>query len=136
MYTCEKVGAFLKPVAICVLLLFGTAPMAALACQWACTPQADHTHHHSGHHEDSAEATPAPSTGVDMVLLRSSESTCDHTAGVAPALTSAIVKMLDPATVPAAVIERPDFARAEVRLASHRTGSPPGAQTRPLALRI
>ena len=136
MYTHMKVGGFLKSVALCVLLLFGTAPVATLACQWACMPQDDQAHHHAGHHEESAEAAHALPAGVDMAAVRSSESTCDHTADGAPALTSAIVKMFAPATVPAAVIEHGDFARAEVRFASHRTGSPPGAQTRPLALRI
>ena len=136
MYTRKKVGGFLKSVALCVLLLFGTAPVAALACQRACMPQADQAHHHAGHHEDSAEAAQAPPTGVDMASVRSLESTCDHAADVAPALTSAFVKVFAPAIVPAAPIERADFARAEIRFASNRTGSPPGVQTRPLALRI
>ena len=136
MYTHEKVSVFLKPVTFCVLLLLGAAPTATLVCHWVCDPRTDQTHRHASHHEHSGTAVQGTHVTIDTAAVRSSESVCDHRAALAPALTSAIIKVFALATMPAAVLHFSDSDHADVFSASYMTASPPGARSRPLSLRI
>jgi hypothetical protein len=136
MYTHEKVSGLLRPIAFCVLLVLGAAPAATLACQWACAPQSGQAHRHDGHHQDSSEAVHASQTTVDTAAVRSSESACDHRAVLAPALTSASVKVFAPLATLTADFEPSNIYHVVVSAGAYVTDSPPGARSRPLSLRI
>lgn len=133
MYTDSIVTWFLKPVALCVLLLFWAVPAAQLACGWACAPQSAQPDSHQGHHSHSTQAVQAATADS---AVRSSESPCDHSRAVVPALTSASVKVFAPVAVDVATVQYPDHRHADVVAVACATPSPPGARPGPRSLRI
>ena len=131
----RKVSAILRPVALCALLILVVSPAATLVCQWACASEAPTAGHHTGHHAHASEAVQASETTVGGPSLLAPEMNCHHPV-IAPAVTSATVQMFEPGVgrVSTPVAPRADgYKKLSV---PYVTGSPPGARSAPLSLRV
>jgi hypothetical protein len=131
----RKVSAILRPVALCALLILGVTSAATLVCQWACASEAAAGGHHTGHHVHSSEAALASDTTVGAPSVRAPEMTCHHPA-IAPAVTSATVQMFAPAVALGSALVAPRVNGYKRLLVPYATGSPPGARSAPLSLRV
>lgn len=135
MYTARKVSRLLHPVALWLSLALGVLPAASLACLLVCAPSAAHEHH-QGTHDHTAVAAESASITTDGPGITAPSQRCDHTATVTSAVTSTGMKLPAPlAAVRVPGIAPPPRQRATVLIAAG-THSPPGAQSRPLSLRI
>ena len=136
MYTRKSVKVYLRPIAVCALLLFGAGPAVTLACELTCSDASGHAHHQPSQHKHSSEAVhPSHATG-ETPLVSPVAPACDHAIAVAPALTSMAVKMLAPAATQALTFVSPDSARSDIRPFGYAIGGPPGLRSGPISLRI
>jgi hypothetical protein len=117
-------------------ILFGAAPIASLACQWACAAGPGHAHaDESGassmHAHDRTEQAPVVVVSANL----SSSPSCDHSALLDHAVISAAAK--DRALVAVASLPLP-HARLTDRSAAitHPDASPPGTPPARVSLRI
>jgi hypothetical protein len=133
MYTGGKVNRVLQPVALCVVLVFGSLPAATLACQWACGPDLAVAHHHTGHH--GGHVTYPSTLPTDGFSIASSTPLCDHSDSRIAAVISAVLKMYAPVAVD---VEAPGSAAHAQSAASTIVYAPhsPGGRSAPLPLRI
>ena len=136
MYTPGSVRALMRPLTVCVLLLFGAGPVATLACELACSAPSGHAHHQSNHHEHSSQAAQASHATGETPSVRPSAQACDHAIAVAPAVTSMAVKMLAPVAMQSLTFASPDSARSDIRPFGYAIGGPPGLRSAPTSLRI
>jgi hypothetical protein len=131
----RNVSAILRPVALCALLVLGVTPAAILVCQWACASESAPGGHHTGHHAHSSDVVPASDTTVGGPSVRAPEMNCHHPA-LTPAITSATVEMFAPSVGQVADFVAPRVDGYKTLLVPDATGSPPGARSAPLSLRI
>jgi hypothetical protein len=134
MYTCWQVNQFLRPVAACILLLFGSLPAATLACQWACVPDVRKAHHHGTH--QTTDASDPSATRTDGPSLASSGVRCDHAGIEVAGVTSTGLKLYVPVAVGVEDIGFAVDTQVVVPALRYATHSPPGGRSGPLALRI
>jgi len=137
MYTGRSVRSFIRPLGLCVVLLFGALPAVTVACQWVCdAPEGPATsaHHHGGH----AQAGPsASSSTLDGPAARAGHPSCDHSVLIDPGVTSQGFKILAASATPVEETAFPAaLASMHVSAATFASPSPPGARSAPLALRI
>jgi hypothetical protein len=140
MYTRRSVRSFIRPLGLCVVLVFGALPAVTLACQWACeAPDGPATlaHYHGGHTEMAGPVDSSSSTTANGPTVRAGHPSCDHSILIDPGVTSAGFKVRAPSAI---VVEETAFraalARTHVVAAPFASPSPPGARSAPLALRI
>ena len=131
----RKVSAILRPVALCALLILVASPAATLVCQWACASEAPTAGHHTGHHAHSSEAVQASETTVVGPSVLAPEMNCHHPA-IAPAVTSATVQMFAPSVGLVSALDAFRVDGYKKLLVRYATGSPPGARSAPLSLRV
>lgn len=136
MYTRETVKAYLRPFAVCALLLLGAGPAATLACELACSDASSHAHHQPSEHKHSSEAVHASHTAGETSSLTSFAAKCDHAIAVAPAVTSIAVRVFAPVAMQALTLTPPDSAHAGVTPFGRASGGPPGVRSGPISLRI
>jgi hypothetical protein len=136
MYTRKSVKVYLRPIAVCALLLFGAGPAATLACELTCSDASGHAHHQPSQHKHSSEAVHASHATGETPLVTSFATKCDHALAVAPAVTSIAVKVFAPVAVQAVTFASPDSARAAVTAFGYAVGGPPGVRSGPISLRI
>lgn len=135
-YTHLTVRIFLRPVAFCVVLLFGAGPAATIACELACSSPSGHGEHGAAaHHSPAAEEDGAPGTG-EFPWLTSHASDCDHDVIGSPALTAPAVKVSAPAALNVLDAAVADIHYTETCAVASSTASPPGPRPGPLPLRI
>jgi hypothetical protein len=134
MYTCRQVHQFLRPVAACILLLFGSLPAATFACQWACVADIRQAHHHGTHH--TTDASDPSATRTHGPTVASSDVRCDHGGIEVHGVTSTGLKLYAPVAVGVEGIGFAVQAQMAVLRLGSATHSPPGGRSRPLALRI
>ena len=140
MYTGRSVRSFIRPLGLCVVLVFGALPAMTLACQWACdAPDGAATlaHHHGGHTEMAGPVDSSSSTTASGPTVRAGHPSCDHSVLIDPGVTSQSFKIVAASAV---AVEETAFpallARMHVSAAPFASSSPPGARSAPLALRI
>ena len=122
----------IRPVALCVLLVFGTVPAVPLACEWLCVIQRvqSQTHHSTAGSDSAGNASGGPT-------LAATSNLCGHlpSSDVAVSATASEAKVL----VPVAILTRVSSnttAYLSDAASSSTSASPPVVQ-RPLsALRI
>ena len=136
MYTPGTVRTLMRPLTVCVVLLFGAGPVAILACELACSSPIGHGDHQSSHHQHASQVVQPPHQKADLPSLTAPASTCDHTIAVAPAVTSIVMRVVAPAAIQAVSLALPDSGRTYVTVLRHASGAPPGARSGPVSLRI
>ena len=134
MYTERQVKQFLRPVAVWVLLVFGSLPGVTLACQWACVENVGHAHHHTSH--QATEGSDASAVTTDGPSLVSSDMRCDHAAKATAAVTSTGLKLYAPAATELVAVGFAVQGPVVVPAEAHPTNSPPGGRSHPLPLRL
>lgn len=136
VYTRESVGTLIRPLAVCVVLLFGAGPVATLACELACSTPNGHADHQASHHDHDSQGVHASDSTGETPSLRPPTSTCDHAIAVAPAVTSIAMKVFAPAAIPALKLAAPERGPADPMPVRHLSGGPPGPRSGPVSLRI
>ena len=136
MYTPGRVRALMRPLTVCLLLLFGAGPAATLACELACSTSSGHADHQASHHSHASQGVHASDSTGEAPTLNLTTSTCDHVIAVAPAVPSIAMKVLAPVAMPALKLAAPECVAADVMPVRYASGSPPGARSAPVSLRI
>lgn len=135
MYTAGKMRRVVRPLALCVLLMSGTLPAAALACQWACATQ-DVQAGQVGHQGHAGHALQASQNRADISTVQSSTAPCDHVSAADPAIASGTLSLIAIAAGSSTNVVAPAFASPRAAVVASGTHSPPGARTAPLPLRV
>lgn len=135
-YTRTQVRTFLRPVAFCVVLLFGVGPAATLACELACSSPSGHGHHDAATHQHSSAVEDSASSTVDSPLLSTRPSNCNHDVVGSPALTSSARNVFAPIALDVLDTAAPDVRYTHISAIVSSNGSPPGVRSGPLPLRI
>jgi hypothetical protein len=139
MYTGGDVSAIIKPVALCVALLCGTLPAAAMTCQLLCRDdgldgRAAHQHHSHGTSigSDNSSGQMAGGSTLQAIHLQ-----CDHSSTLEVGVTSPAFKIWAPS---ARDLTDAEFlvgtTRSMVNSAYTTSPSPPGSGSILLSLRI
>lgn len=127
----------MRPLSVCVLLLVGAGPAAALACELACSTPSGHGHHDAApHHHAPAADDRAAGTG-DVPLLDTRDPNCEHdVVGSSPAVTSSAMKVFAPIALDVLETAVSDVRSTDISPAASSTASPPGVRSGPLPLRV
>ena len=136
MYTPGRVRALIRPLTVCVLLLFGAGPVATVACELACSTPNGHADHQASHHSHASPGVQPSDSTREVPSLRPPTSTCDHAIAVAPAVTSIAMKVFAPVATPALKRAAPERGAADVVWVRFASGGPPGVRSAPVSLRI
>ena len=136
MYTERNVIRFIRPIAFCVLLLFGAIPAATLACHWACAAPATEHAHHRATHEHGADAPSFLVTPSDAPSVASAEQDCDHAATEITAAATTHVKLVARAATLTAGFAFATRAGVGIAAVAYGAHSPPGSRPPLLSLRI
>ena len=137
------VARLVRPLALCVTLLLGGAPVVATMCQvWCASAGSEQAagvgavHHH--HHHDAEGSVTASTTDGAAHAWSAVEGACTHDAAIAPALASAVIKLVPPPSGRTEDAVAADAIRlsAFVHLTQVRTAGPPELTSRPLSLRL
>ena len=135
MYTAGEMRRVLRPLALCVVLMSGALPAAALACQWACATQGAEVGQvgHQGHAGHALQASP---DRVDASTVQSRTAPCDHVSAADAAITSGTLNLIAFAVDSSTYVVAPAPAGPRAAALASGTHSPPGTRTAPLPLRV
>ena len=139
MYTDGNVRTVVTPIALFVVLLSGTLPLATIACQLACSSaetgaRTAHDHHSHGASIDS-DSSAAPMSGAPA--LQPIDVRCDHSSTIDVGVITLVFKMSAPSAVDVTdTVFLVGTTPSNLSSPFITSSSPPGSASARLSLRI